>query len=199
MSVKLSQRSFIRKQTLEFDDSTLNIAWKSLGSKDNMDIPFENILPNKFNVRKNSLILFIMSCFFYFLSALVFYLRISGEAIENSAELIWLFVGTILLIIGITTIENYWRINLSNNNFIKIIKKSPNKEEVEMFIQKLFEKRDEYLMSNYGHISPNVSYENQLNKIIWLKKMKVLDDNNFQAKKNDLESIFSVSTNKIGF
>lgn len=48
MNVKLLQKNFIRKQNLEFDDSKLSIVWKSFGSKDGMDIPFENILPNKF-------------------------------------------------------------------------------------------------------------------------------------------------------
>ncbi|MDP9956283.1 hypothetical protein J2X97_001920 [Epilithonimonas hungarica] len=199
MSVKLSQRSLIRKQTLEFDDSKLNIAWKSFGNKDEMDIPFENILPNKFGVRKNSLSLFIISGFFYFISILVFYLKITGEDVEENAELLYIILGTILLIVGIVTIENYWRINLSNNNSIKIIKKSPNKHEVDTFIQKLFEKRNEYLMNNYGYINPNISYENQLNNIVWLRKMKVLDDNSFQAKKNELENIFSITSKKIGF
>ncbi|WP_312768136.1 hypothetical protein [Epilithonimonas sp.] len=199
MSVKLSQRSFIRKQTLEFDDSKLNIAWKSFGNRDEMDIPFENILPNKFGVFKNSLLLFIISGFFYLLSLGLLYERFNGDNIEEYAEIFWTLVATVFLVIGIVTMENYWRINLSNNNSIKIIKKSPNKDEVNIFIQKLFEKRDEYLMNNYGFINPNISYENQLNNIVWLRKMKVLDHNGFQAKKNELENIFSISSKKIGF
>ena len=199
MNVKLLQKSFIRKQNLEFDDSKLSIVWKSLGSKDGMDIPFENILPNKFIVRKNSLFLFILSCFFYSLSVFIFYLRIDGESIGDFAELVWVFVASILLIIGIITRENYWRINLSNNNFIKIIKNSPNKSEVEVFIEKLFETRNEYLLNNYAYINPNIGYENQFNNLIWLRKMKVFDENSYQAKIEELDKMFSIQKNKIGF
>ncbi|MNK57517.1 hypothetical protein D3C87_765750 [compost metagenome] len=150
-------------------------------------------------MRKNSLFLFILSGFFYILSAFIFYLRIDGESIGDFAELVWVFVASILLIIGIITRENYWKINLSNNNFIKIISNSPNKNEVEVFIGKLFEIRNEYLLNNYAYINPNIGYENQFNNLIWLRKMKVLDENSYQAKIEELDKLFSLQKNKIGF
>ncbi len=199
MNSKLTQRSFIRMQNLEFDDSKLSIAWKSLGGRDEMDIPFENILPNKFSVTKNSLLIFILSGFFYSFSAFVFYLRIDGEFVGDFAELVWFFVASILMIIGLITRENYWRINLSNNNFIKIIKNSPNNIDVEVFIDKLFETRNRYLINNYAHINKNISYENQFNNLTWLRKMKVLNQNSYQAKLEELDEMFSMEKNKIGF
>lgn len=198
MKTEIQQRNFIRKQKLTFDDLKLNVIWKSYGNREELEIPFENILPNKFDIKKNHIFLFIISSVFYLISGFVYYWRLTGDNVEDFAEVFWFSIATIFLLIALLTREKYWQINISNNTFIKIYKTSPNEYDVNEFITNLFEQRNIYLLSNYGDLNLNADYENQLNKLVWLRKMKVLDDNSYQAKRAELDKMFSTQKNKIG-
>ncbi|ASK28682.1 hypothetical protein CEY12_00510 [Chryseobacterium sp. T16E-39] len=199
--MKLSQRNLLKKQVIEFYDTKIHIKTRYLGNKNEFDVSYESILPNKYDVKTNNLILFGVSAFFYLLSGAVYYWRfIEGDqTVEGEASIAWFIVGTILLFIALRSIENIWKINIVNNQFIKIYKDSPNKTEVNSFITNMFKQRNKYLIETYGKVNSNLNYEKQYNNFVWLKNMEVISEPEFFEKLKDLDFTFGKQNNKIGF
>ncbi|WP_172277905.1 hypothetical protein [Chryseobacterium sp. LAM-KRS1] len=199
--MKLSQKSLFRKQIIEFYDTKIHIKTKHLGNKNEFDISYESILPNKYDVKGNNLILFILSAFFYLLSGAVYYWRyIEGDpTVEGEASIIWFIIGTSFLFFALKSIESIWRINIVNNQFIKIYKKSPNEIVVNDFIANMFRQRNKYLIETYGNVNSNLNYEKQYNNFVWLRNMEVINEFEFNEKLKDLDFIFGKQNNKIGF
>lgn len=199
--MKLTQRNFFKKQTIELNDSKIHISTNFFGNKNEFDIDYKSIYPNKYEIKKNNFILFLLSAFFYLLAGAVYYWRFidNDKTIEEEAFIIWFIIATTSLFVALNSTEKYWKINIANNQFIKIYKNSPNKNEVNKFIDELFEKRNHNLKSLYGYINSNLNYENQYNNFLWLQNMEVISNKEFEDKLNELNSIFGKQTNKIGF
>ncbi|MDR6545018.1 hypothetical protein J2810_001060 [Chryseobacterium rhizosphaerae] len=199
--MKLSQKKIFRKQTIELYDSKIHIITKYLGNNNEFDISYESILPNKYDIKTNNLVLFGFSIFFYLLAGAVYYWRfIEGDqSVEEEASVIWFIVGTILLIIALKSTENIWKIGVINNQFIKVYKRSPNEIAVNEFITTMFKERNRYLIENYGSINSNLDYEKQYNNFVWLKNMEVINESEFVQKIKDLDFEFGRHSNKIGF
>lgn len=197
--MKLSQTNFFKTQSIELYDSKIHIKTKYLGNKNEFDISYENILSGTYDEKKSNIVLFIFSVFFYLLSAATYYWRfIEGDkTVEGEASIIWLIIGTLLLIVALKSIENIWRVNITNNQFIKIYKKKPNEKEVNDFITEMFKKRNKYLNEMYGKINGNLNYDKQYNNYLWLKNMEVIDEIEFESKIRKLEIELGKQSNKI--
>lgn len=197
--MRLSQTNFFNTQSIELYESKIHIKTKYLGSKNEFDISYESILPNKYHIRKSNLIFFILSLFFYLLSGAVYYWRfVEGDkTVEGEASIFWFIVGTLLLIIALKSIENIWRINIVNNQFIKIYKKKPNEKEVNDFIAEMFKKRNKYLNEMYGKINPHLNYDQQHNNYLWLKNREVIDEIELEDKVKKLDFELGKQNNKI--
>ncbi|PKF73825.1 hypothetical protein [Chryseobacterium sp. PMSZPI] len=199
--MKLSQKNLFKKQTIELQNSKIHIKTQYFGNKNEFDISYENILPNKYDIKKNNFVILGFSIFFYLLSSAVYYWRfIEGDqTVEGEASIVWAIIGTILLIIALISTENVWKINIVNNQFIKIYKKSPNNSGVNDFIANMFYQRNKYLIENYGRVNSKLNYENQYNNFQWLKKMEVINESEFNSMIQDLDLEFGKQSNKIGF
>ena len=121
------------------------------------------------------------------------------KSVEDSAFFVWFFIGTLFLIMALLFREHFWKINTSNNQFIKIYKKIPSEIEVDNFIENLFIKRNIYLNENYGKINSNLNYEKQHDNFLWLKKMHVISESEFAEKLQQLDLVFKRNNAKIGF
>ncbi|MBF8456747.1 hypothetical protein IV494_06080 [Kaistella sp. G5-32] len=199
--MKITQKKLFKTQVLDFDDSKLHITTSKLGNKNEFDISFESIFTEKYHIKESSLILFFSAAFFYLLSFALYYWRFiqHDKNIEEEAFVFWAIVATILLALGILFLQNFWKINLAGGSFLKIYKNSPAKSEVDHFIEELFNRRNEYLKKMYGHINPNLDYENQHNNFRWLLNMKVFSTLEFEEKVRSLDEIFNKNSTKIGF
>lgn len=199
--MKLIQGNFFKRQTIELSDSKIHIFRKNFGNKNEFDIDYKSIYPNKFEIKTNNFILFAFSAFFFLLAGAVYYWRSieNDKSVEEEALIIWLIIALILLLIALNSTEKFWKLNIANNQFIKIYKSSPNKEVVNKFIDELFEKRKLHLKSLYGIVNSNLSYEIQYNNFMWLQDMEVISNKEFNSKVDELNLIFGKQTNKIGF
>lgn len=116
---------------------------------------------------------------------------------------IWIFWSTLLtvaIIFYFLTTENLWKVRVQNNTYLFFLKSSPNKEFVNNFIDMLFSARDEYLKETYFfEPTKNISYESQINNLRWLRKVEVINRNEFNDRKKLLDEIFNLEVNKIGF
>ena len=64
LTMKITQKKLFKTQVLDFDDSKLHITTSKLGNKNEFDISFESIFPEKYDIKESSLILFFWRSFF---------------------------------------------------------------------------------------------------------------------------------------
>lgn len=107
--------------------------------------------------------------------------------------------GTVLLIIALKSVENIWKINTVNNQFIKIYKNCPDEITVNNFVTNMLKQRNKYLIETYGKVNSNLNYEKQYNNFLWLRNMGVINESEFIEKTKDLDFTFGRQNNKIGF
>ena len=81
-------------------------------------------------------------------------------------------------------------------------RKIPNENEVNSFVNSLFEKRDNYLKKKHLKFDKLLSYEEQHKNLNKLLNYKVINREEFEKEENKLKQIFGnndSSVNKIGF
>lgn len=196
----LKQRKNFKLNIFELKDSSIFVKSKSFGSYNEYEIPYENIQPNKYNIKSSNSILFFIAIFFFLLALLNYYFVIEGDKdIEPEASFVWIFFGVVLTFFGVKLNENYWKIYTTNNQYLKFFKKLPNEKKVNEFLDEFYKKRNSYLIETYGNINPNLDYEKQYNNIVWLKTVKAFSENDFNEKILELEEVFNKRVNKIGF
>ena len=83
-----------------------------------------------------------------------------------------------------------------DNYHIEFFKDSPSSVELELFIEELRIKRNSTLKTKYAHVTDNVPYNEQLDKLFLLHNLEAIDLNEFQTLKDELEAKFQ---NKITF
>lgn len=78
-------------------------------------------------------------------------------------------------------------------------KKIPNETEVNQFIDKLIESRNNYLRENYFLLDENLDYNSQLTNLRWLKTINVISKSEFDNKYNELKRTVKPDKKDIGF
>ena len=59
--------------------------------------------------------------------------------------------------------------------------------------------QNKYLLDNYGDVNPNLNYVTQLQNWKWLKRINVIDVEEFKKKETELNIVFKKEGNQIGF
>jgi hypothetical protein len=115
----------------------------------------------------------------------------------------WVFWGLITLFVSIffwINRENLWKLKVSNNTYFFLLKKTPSKSKVDQFIEDIFVARDYYLKETYFRLAnKNMLYESQKNNFDWLYRMEVIDKNEHSTSIKELDNIFNIEIQKIGF
>lgn len=95
--------------------------------------------------------------------------------------------------------ETVWKLKLHNLTYIFINMQSPDKNEVDNFINALFEQRRKYLRETYLHISRNLPYEPQFNNLKFLKKSEAISGEEYLELIAKLDTLFDDGKKPIGF
>lgn len=195
----LVQKKLFHKREFEIIESKLRFKESRFGNENEIYIPFENILGNKNTFKKAEPLFILVGLFFSLLTILVIVWYYEDHDVEIGAPFIWGSISLLFFYLSYKTKENSWRIGLINNESIMMFKNNPNEDDVERFFKSLIEKRNKYLLSNYGFLDKNLSYERQFNNLEWLRLRNVLTLEEFEIKHQDLKALFDVSNNRVGF
>ncbi|MEN4761547.1 hypothetical protein ABEG63_14500 [Chryseobacterium sp. C39-AII1] len=195
----LVQKKLFHKREFEIIGSKLRFKESRLGNENEIYIPFENILGSKSSFKKTEPWFVFIGVFFTLLTVLSVVWYFEDDDVEVEAPIIWGSVSMLFFYLSYRIKENSWRIGLINNESIMMFKNNPDKIEVERFFNILIEKRNKYLLDNYGFLDKNLSYERQFNNLEWLRLKNVLTLEEFEIKHQDLKALFDVSNNRIGF
>jgi galactitol-specific phosphotransferase system IIC component len=198
MELELYQRRFFTIRKIKIYENKVFYKSSKFGNESEINIPFEEL-----TIFKES---HILSNFYASLiSGVLLLFSLVSIIYRNDKDFdadIWK-VWTIAFIIGtifyFITRENLWKIKVQNNTYLFILKNVPDKDEVNSFIQSLFDARNKYLRETYSELNRNVSYEKQLNNLQWLKKIEAIKKVEFEKKSEELNSLFNLEKNVIGF
>lgn len=198
MISELNQRWFFKKRKISIYENNLVLKNSDLTKLGELTIPYEEIEGNKedYITRIKNLGLYIrissyLTGFLFILSDITEYL--------SHAYIFSLMVFIGLILHHFITREKVWKIKLANNTYIILNKKIPNEETVNDFIETLFRQRNQYLRETYLFVNENMPYDYQFENLKWLRKIGVINTEEFNAMRGKLDAHFSGNRRAIEF
>ncbi|SDF25593.1 hypothetical protein [Ulvibacter litoralis] len=196
---ELRQSKNFAKRELRLTESKLFYNYSKFGNSNEIDIPFENIEGEKVTHKKSNNVIIFFSAIVYAVSIALFVGQMRNGTGEEFAWLFWAVIATIILAFYWLTRENFWKIKLSDSNYLYIHKNIPNKEVPEQFIENLMKARNQYLQENYSLIDENLDYKSQLSNFKWLKSIGAISKSEFDDKYAELKRTVKPEKSNIGF
>lgn len=193
MKTLVQKKNFVTRE-LRISEAKLFCKVSKFGNTNEIDMPFENIDGEKVSFKSSNNVLLLVSMGLNLLSIINLFLDF-GKWIS----LLGFVIATILFVIYWLSIGDFWQIKLMDGNSILIVKDVPDAKTVDHFIEEIIKARNVYLRENFASIDENLDYESQLNNFKWLKAIKAITKEEFEAKHAELKKIYFHSDLNIGF
>ena len=193
MKTLVQKKNFVTRE-LRISDAKLFCKVSKLGNTNEIDIPFENIDGEKVSFQSSNNLLLLVSISLTLLSIINLFLDFG-----NWISIISFIIATILFVIYWFSIGNFWQVKLMDGNSVLVVKDVPDAKTVDHFIDEIIKARNIYLRENFASIDENLDYESQLNNFKWLKAIKAITKEEFEAKHAELKKIYFHSDLNIGF
>lgn len=193
MKTLIQKKNFVTRE-LRISEAKLFCKVSKFGNTNEIDMPFENIDGEKVSFKSSNNVLLLVSMGLNLLSIINLFLDF-GKWIS----LLGFVIATILFVIYWLSIGDFWQIKLMDGNSILVVKDVPDAKTVDHFIEEIIKARNVYLREIFATIDENLDYESQLNNFKWLKAIKAITKEEFEAKHNELKKIYSHSDLNIGF
>ncbi|WP_264565045.1 hypothetical protein [Flavobacterium sp. N3904] len=198
MELELHQKRFFTIRKIIIHENKVFYKSSKFGNESEINIPFEELTNFKeSHIISNFYVSLISATLLLF--SLVSIIYRSDKDFDPDIWKFWTLSFIVGAIFYFITRENLWKIKVQNNTYLFIFKNVPDKDEVNSFIQSLFDTRNKYLRETYSELNRNVSYEKQLNNLQWLKKIEAIKKVEFEKKREELNSLFNFEKNVIGF
>lgn len=193
MKTLVQKKNFVTRE-LRISDAKLFCKVSKFGNTNEIDMPFENIDGEKVSFKSSNNVLLLVSMGLNLLSIINLFLDF-GKWIS----LLGFVMATILFVIYWLSIGDFWQVKLMDGNSILVVKDVPDAKTVDHFIDEIIKARNVYLRENFASIDENLDYESQLNNFKWLKAIKAITKEEFEAKHAELKKIYFHSDLNIGF
>ena len=193
MKTLVQKKNFVTRE-LRISEAKLFCKVSKFGNTNEIDMPFENIDGEKVSFKSSNNVLLLVSMGLNLLSIINLFLDF-GKWIS----LLGFVIATILFVIYWLSIGDFWQVKLMDGNSILVVKDVPDAKTVDNFIEEIIKARNIYLRENFATIDENLDYESQLNNFKWLKAIKAITKEEFEAKHAELKKIYFHSDLNIGF
>jgi hypothetical protein len=195
----LVQKKQFHQREFEILESKLRFKESRFGNEQELYIPYENILGSKSSFKKTEPWFILIGLFFTLLTVLTIIWHFQDGSSEAEAPVVWGCFSLLFFYLSFKMKENSWKIGLINNESIMMFRNRPNNIDVEEFFNNLIEKRNSFLLNNYGFIDRNLNYERQFNNLEWLRSRNVLTAKEFEERHDQLKALFDTTNSRIGF
>ncbi len=193
MKTLVQKKNFVTRE-LRISDAKLFCKVSKFGNTNEIDMPFENIDGEKVSFKSSNNVLLLVAIGLSLLSFINLFLTFG-----NWISVVGFVIATILFVIYWLSIGDFWQVKLMDGNSILIVKDVPDTKTVDHFIDEIIKARNVYLRENFAAIDENLDYESQLNNFKWLKAIKAITKEEFEAKHAELKKIYFHSDLNIGF
>lgn len=198
MKLELHQRRFFTIRKIKIYENKVFYKSSKFGNESEINIPFEELTIFKESHILSNFYVSLISGVLLFISLISIIYR-NDKDFDPDVWKFWTIAFIVSAFFYLVTRENLWKIKVQNNTYLFIFKNVPDKEEVNSFIDSLFDARNKYLRETYSELNRNVSYETQLQNLQWLKKIEAIQKVEFEKKREELNSLFNFEKNAIGF
>lgn len=193
--MKLVQKKNFKTTTYLIEENRLLINESTHGQIDEFEIPFQEWYRTKLNHKSSNNIQLVLGG----VLTAVGLLYLSVEKVGDNFKFGFILTGLIFLILYWRSKHEIWKLKLGNNTYLFLHKAIPNEEHVNQFLTELYDKRDKFLIKEYGNINGMLSYENLFNNFNYLKNLEVISDSAYEEKLLVLNKMYKIEKNTIGF
>jgi len=185
MPAILNQRNFFVTKRFEITEHSLKVAIKSPVSYIEDEFPFEEIT-KKYTRKKTANLFTLIPCILCIIGVIItvcsHLLEKNGSSIEDI--LVYGVLGIIFLVLSVFNFENVINLMLVNGRLLSFYADSPNKIDVDAFLELLLSDQKKYLLNRYAKSDPYVSAEQSSANLKWLRDRNIIDD----AELTDLQA-----------
>ncbi len=202
MTDRLTQKGrFFNSKTFELTDTGLRGQHKGLFSSNEYFVDYDDIGIRILKEKAGRNGWLAASTIALLLAIFLFARRIFGGDVGNGAEFFYLLLSGVCGLVFIVTYKRkFYLVKSGNINAIEFFDDNPSKKELEDFIEKIKERRNQALENKYGQINPMLSYEQNHQNQMWLLNNDVIHKDEFDKRTEELDSTYSSPVrNKIGF
>ncbi|MFA8449134.1 MAG: hypothetical protein ACEPOW_00400 [Bacteroidales bacterium] len=176
--LEIEQKVLFRKQKIKITEDGLMTSCQN--GKNTKHFSFDHIERKCFiNKKRSHEILFfaIALIILFFLSMVLSYTQIIPKLVFlNSAFIVVAFIC--ILLYTLLPINEFC-IMLDNRERITLIQNVPTPFEFDEFVNNIYKARNKYIRENYFYIDKSAPFEEELWKLQWLNKEKVISDKEF--------------------
>lgn len=198
----LRQKRFGVTREYVLTDSGIRTKYKDLKKTYENEVDWDMINGKRERLVEGDIILYLI----FRIGLIISVLSLVGiQLFEWLTIKITLYIGAtsaVSLLLYILSRKDYIKIRIDNDKALCFFKNIPSEEQVEMFLQKLFDKRDDYLRKNYLDLDPRLPYEKMAKNLQILFEYRVIDQGEYDQKKMELKNLFKEvanDSNPIGF
>ncbi len=202
---ELLQKKNFTKRRIRITPRELLYEVSRWGNVDETPIPFEDLTKSITNHQEAFSIWRYLNWLFLYFGVIWLFTGIVGHSpYASSGEslllslLLFLLAGFFFWMYKYTQ-EHCWKLRLTNGTYLFILKNVPSEENVDEFIETIYDRRDEYLIPVLGEINPRVNYETQLENLKFLQYLRVWEEKEYTAAKEKLDEACGQKPRAIGF
>jgi hypothetical protein len=183
--MKLIQKQGFNKKEFELIDDTLLIKTKTHGDYKEWTVRVENIGDTKYYQSGTKLGVNIVGGFF---ALFVLFVIIAFILDKHKAENLWTMIGIVAIFGSFSTlfllIPKKRELHIiGGSTQITFFPDSPNKEEVDIFVNELICRSKKILLDKYGMVDPDLPEETQMNQLNWLKNRNLIENDKPPSQK----------------
>jgi hypothetical protein len=183
ISIEIEDAGIIKKTTNKNGTSELNYS-------------FESITNDRVYVLEDNKALLVFAVIMTILSIIIL-----GSNGPDSPSLVYLAIGGVFGYFYYKSRVRKLYLSTSDGQTLFLLADIPNRDDVVSFVETVYSARNRYLLSKYSTLTKHVDYASQLNNLNWLLNNRVLSKGEYDAKVQELNSLFNSTpgSTPIGF
>ena len=199
MQYDFSQQRLLEKRHFRFMEDGLFIHSSNAGMTHEYEIKYENI-GTKIIYWKNGLNIYLLVAAFLTAASVIFCFDITEPEVEPSMRLFLVVLILLCISLYFITYKKARYITTPNNsNPIELFSNKPSIEAVDDFIDEILSRRKTFLLQRFGQLNKNLSYEPQYYSLTWLLDNKVINEEEYDQKLQELNSLYPSTLTIKGF
>ncbi|MBD3725289.1 MAG: hypothetical protein IE891_11090 [Flavobacteriaceae bacterium] len=199
MKNKLEIKFKNQKQVLEILDDGILVDLNTVSQKLKYEIPFEEIEKGSF-VKKgepDKITIRLYTSVFLNLFLILTLITVLNDAPKKAIGLMFFLMLIPFIFLIVKNSQVYEEKHLKSSKLLYFIYTNKNKNEVDNFIQQIYEAKVNYFRRKYFLIDPVLPYHIQNERYIWLYTNKYIDENEYEVIKDDLDKYFNFNINSL--
>lgn len=175
-----TNRRYFTQQVFDIKKSSVIVNKKTLFEELEYEISFEQLHNKKKTEIKTNNNMFVTG-FFFFVFGIFFLLGSIGEAAAICA-----IIAVTLVITSFLDKKRTITVATYNGNNLTLFFTKRNREEVNNFVEQLFEAANVFLLNKYNKIDKALPIEPQLNNIEFLRNREIISEEEYEVLKDQL-------------